>query len=505
MKKIINKTILIVVATIFMIGGCTDQLLEQEPRHTVSYKLFWKTNRDVEAALNGMYSLVKTSINGLTKADVASATRGGSWGDYMIWGEIRSGDWITANNDNDWRNIMRNNLRAFPALKDLQNWRLFFRTIEQANQIITHVPEMTQNITDEQKEVAVSQALFVRAFAHFYMTRIWGDVPLNLEIENVVPLGREAKELVWEQCVLDLNLALENLPTQYFENGTSGAIDNVSTRCNATKGAAWALLAHIYMWQEDYQMAVDAVSSLEATGLYRIMDATQYREIFDKGRSDESIFEIFYDADIGEYETYYGSALTWYYIKPFTTRSDLSYCMAKSKIMEVYHYDNDARVAEFFMSIDPVTYTPLPGPLDGEEDGIMFAKFRKEPNYTYLYDNPVIIWRYSGLLLLKAEAEAKLGDTGSALTNLNTIRTRAGIEEYTIEDPELLVAEIMDERRRELVGENIRFYDLMRLGWIHKFSAFTSKADEDNGVGYWPVHDEAFLQNPAMKQNPYWE
>lgn len=505
MKDMINKMLVFVAAFLFLLTGCTEDLLEQEPRHTVSYKLFWKTNRDVEAAVNGMYALVKSSVNGLTRQDVPNSRRWGSWGDYIIYGEVRSGDWITPNNDSDWKNIMKNNLRAFPALQDLQNWRLFFRTIEQANQIITHVPTMTENITEKEKQKAVSQALFVRAFIHFYMTRIWGDVPMNLKIENVEPLGRIAKETIWEQCLIDLEEAVVNLPVQYYKNGESGAVDNIKTRCHITKGAAWALMAHIYMWQKEYQKAVDAINQLEETGLYRLLDASKYREIFDKGQSDEGIFEIFYSFDYGEYETYYGSALTWYFIRPFTNRSTLSFAMPKSKIMEIFHYENDARVSEFFMSIDEATYTPLPGPLDGEEDGIMFAKFRKEPNFEYKFDNNVIIWRYSEILLLKAEAEANLGNSTAALNYLNQIRKRAGIETFHNTDKELLIAEIMQERRRELCGEYQRFYDLLRLGWIHKYNTFVSQADEENGGGYWPIHDEAFLQNPEMTQNSFWE
>lgn len=506
MKRILNKIIVIVAATLFIITGCTDDLLDQEPRHTVTYKLFWKTNDDVEAAVNGMYALVKSSIKGLTRQDVPNSRRWGSWGDYFIYGDSRSGDWKNlADNDNDWKNITKNNLRAFPALQDLQNWRLFYRTIEQANQIITHVPEMTVNITEEEKNRAVAQALFVRAYIHFYMTRIWGDVPMNLQMENVEPLGRIAKETIWEQCIIDLEQAVQSLPVQYYVNGESGAIDNIRTRCHITKGTAWAIMAHIYMWQKEYQKAVDVIDQLEATGLYRLLNASQYRQIFDEGLSDEGIFEIFYSFDHGEYETYYGSSLTWFFIRPFTTRSKISYGLTKSKILEIYHYDNDARLEEFFMSIDETTFTPLPSALDGEEDGIMFAKYRKEPNYEYKFENNIMLIRYSGILLLKAEAEAHLGNSAKALEYLNQIKERAGIETYSNTDPELLIAEIIDERRRELIGESQRFYDLLRLGWIHKYSAFVTKADEDNGGGYWPIHDEAFLQNPEMTQNSFWE
>lgn len=501
------KFIIIGLITIsFVLSSCEDKLLEQKPRHTVSYKLFWRNSRDVESALNGMYSLVKRSYKGITKSDVSNSKRWGSWGDYYIYGDMRTGDWINpADNDNDWKNIIKNNLRAFPALQDLHNWRLFYRVIEQANQIIEHVPGIKGNISDEEKKLAVAQARFVRAFIHFHMTRIWGDVPYNTTMENITPLGRIPQKEIWKNCIEELNLAMADLPTVYYRSGTSGTVDDAKTRSMATKGAAYALLSHLYMWNEQYDKAAESVKSIEEIGNYDLLDASQYRNIFDIGSSREIVWEIYYNKEIGEYETYYGSSLTWFFIRPFTTRTKLSVGIPKSKIQEIYHYSGDKRIKEFFMSIDDGNWTIKPGPLDNDENGIMFAKYRKEMNAEYKFDNNVIIWRLAGLYLLRAEAELRNGNAPVALEYLNKVRKRAGIADYTNTDTDNLLLEIIEERRRELVGEYQRFFDLVRLGWVHKYNKFVSAEDEKAGACYWPVSDEAFLQNPEMTQNPFWQ
>jgi hypothetical protein len=69
----------------------------------------------------------------------------------------------------------------------------------------------------------------------------------------------------------------------------------------------------------------------------------------------------------------------------------------------------------------------------------------------------------------------------------------------------LLIEEILAERRRELIGEYHRVYDLVRLGRLHEFNAFVSEQAEKDGAGFFPVSDEAFANNPNMEQTYYWQ
>ncbi len=502
MNNIYIKITMCLVLVVGMFSSCND-LLEQEPINTVSQKLFWRNSNDVQLAVSSIYSIGRSALEGLNKGDVPSSARHNEWGDYFVYGDMRSGDWITPNGDSDWQNLIENNLRAFPALRDLQNWRLFFRVIEQCNLVIDRVPGIQYDITEEQKTQAIAEAYFWRGFIYLYMVRIWGDVPLNLVPENVDPLPREDKNTVLDQAIEDLEFAEANLPKEYLIDGVP---DRCETKSRATKGAANAVLAHCYMWKGEYENAVAAVDKIQKSNVYTLLPATSYREIFDDGCSDEGIFEIFYSFETGETQDYYGSALTWFFIRPFTPRGELSAAIPKSTIQEMYPYANDARVAAFFMSIGgPPNFEVLPDPLANEEDEIMFAKYQKRKDQQYLYDNNIMLFRYAGLLLLRAEASARLGNSADALTHLNMVRQRAGIADFSIAVEEALIEEIMAERRRELVGESHRFYDLLRTGTLHKFTQFITKEDEERGAGFWPVNDEAFVNNPKMRQNQYWQ
>jgi hypothetical protein len=148
----------------------------------------------------------------------------------------------------------------------------------------------------------------------------------------------------------------------------------------------------------------------------------------------------------------------------------------------------------------------LPDPLQNGERAIMFAKFRKVKDRTYnLMDAPVPIFRYADVLLLKAEADARLNRISDALENLNKVRLRAGIPLFTRDDQPVVIDEILEERRRELIGEFHRVYDLVRVGRLHEFNPFITAQGEKDGAGFFPVSDEAFANNPRMEQTYYWQ
>src|SRR5690606_22332522 len=345
--------------------------------------------------------------------------------------------------------------------------------------------------------------------SHFYAARIWGDVPINLTARNVEPLGRTPLNEVMKMVVDEVEIAVPDLP--WAHEGMTRRL----SRSRGTKGAALALQAHAYMWLEDYASASAKLQEIIESGHFDLAPISEFRNIFDQGDSDEMVFQMYYDNQYGEFSDYYGHILTYYLTNPYTDRSNLSLAIPKSKILEIfpdYARDrSDKRVAEFFQSIDfsgsaSELRLIFDDPLQNGERQIMFAKFRKVKDRSYnRMDSPVPIFRYAGLLLLKAEADARLSRLSEAATNLNLVRARAGIPRFTREDQTMLIEEIIAERRRELIGEFHRVYDLVRLGRLHEFNPFVSEQDEKEGAGFFPVSDEAFANNPNMEQTYYWQ
>ena len=495
------------ILLMFTTQGCKNWL-DQLPINTVTEAQAWKNGSDAEGAVAKSFAIFRRALAGLTKDDTPSTTRYGAWGDYYFWGDMRSGDWITPNNDGDWQAGFKNNLIARTELEPMTNWRLFYRAIEQSHLVLENVPGITEGFTAERKAQLLAEAHFMRAMAHFYAARIWGDIPINLTARNVTPLGREPIKKVMEMVVSEMDQAIPALPWMYPGNRKKAT-------SRGTKGAALALKAHALMWLKDYEGASGTLKQIMDEGTYSLVPIEGFRNMFDKGESDELIFHMFYDAGVGEFSDYYGSIMTYYLTNPYTSRGNLSLAVPRSKVLEIYpdyaRNKSDKRVAEFFQSVDfsvgenelrPI----LADPLANGERQIMFAKFRKAKDRSYnLMDGTVPIFRYADIVLLKAEADARLNRLNESMANLNLVRARAGIPLFQKADQPLLIEEILEERRRELFGEYNRVYDLVRLGRLHEFNAFISEKDEKDGAGFFPVSDEAFANNPNMTQTYYWQ
>ena len=74
------------------------------------------------------------------------------------------------------------------------------------------------------------------------------------------------------------------------------------------------------------------------------------------------------------------------------------------------------------------------------------------------------ILRYAEVLLMNAEAANELGQSGNAVTQVNKIRTRAGLSGTKAASITDVRNAIWNERRFELALEHDRFFDLVRTG-----------------------------------------
>lgn len=503
-----TKNILVgLLLSVLTLASCKDWL-DELPINTVTENQAWQNARDSEGAVAAAYAIFRRALAGLTKDDTPATTRNGAWGDYYFWGDGRSGDWITPNNDGDWQAGFENRLIQRTELEPLTNWRLFYRAIEQCNLILEKVPEITEGFTGSRKEELLAEVRFLRALSHFYAARIWGDVPINMKARNVEPIGRSPLKQVMEMVVTEVEIALPDL---VWEN--QGTRRQAMSR--GSKGAALALEAHALMWLKDYEKASATMQKIIESGVFELVPISEFRNLFDKGESRESIFHLFYDAELGEYSDYYGHILTYYLTNPYTSRDNLSLAVPRSRILQIFSEyaknGSDKRVPEFFQSIDfsvaanelrPIAKDPLQ---NGERE-IMFAKFRKAKDRSYnKMDPPTPVFRYAEILLLKAEADARLNKINESQINLNKVRARAGIPLFNRGDQPLLIEEVLEERRRELIGEYHRVYDLVRLGRLHEFNEFISEQAEKDGAGFFPVSSEAFANNPNMEQTYYWQ
>ncbi|MBW4775479.1 RagB/SusD family nutrient uptake outer membrane protein [Prevotella histicola] len=169
----------------------------------------------------------------------------------------------------------------------------------------------------------------------------------------------------------------------------------------------------------------------------------------------------------------------------------------------------------------PLTYKPLAVKVDFDNNadkhdvkcaGARFKKYEYDPTAAAQgqYNNDLVIWRYGDAVLMKAEAEYRLGNTAAALTLVNQIRSRAHATART----SLTLNDILNERMIELAWEGVRRQDQIRFCTFtqpttdrypnvwHNASAGDYNDDTQGYTCVYPIPYEVLNLNRNLHQNP---
>jgi starch-binding outer membrane protein, SusD/RagB family len=478
-------------------GSSCKKILELENKNVPSSNKFWKTDRDALAGLMGGYSLLRDAL--------ADDNR------YYVYGDVPANAFeITYNSDYAIHQLRDGSFDGvyYGYIEHLQDWTKFYKAIAQTNLLIEKIPGIPDAAFDKDvKNQYLGESYFLRAYNYFFISRVWGDVPLVLEaVEDVSEAknyGREKQELVLKQALEDLEKAVAMLP--------KAPVTSTDRGLRATKASALALQAHIYAWMKDYVKCEEATRDLVANpgsyGLSFITDSISYAKM-SIGKSTEAIFEIniSYDQNeatwrgIGE-KTLWSPYLATRVIEDDKER--VPWRVHPGTMNNLFWEAGDKRSGHWFY-------------YDSKADAYMLTKYsnviykdgdiRKDPRYS----NNIIIFRLSDIILLRAEALYKTGQEGQARTLLNMTRNRAGIGDL---DPVLtgvdFFYELIWERGRELYAEGHFYWDLLRTdiameNFNQVFKEATHPGSDSYGRNYWPIPRKLFKDNLLMKQTPYW-
>jgi hypothetical protein len=511
MKKMKLKLCCIVFITVTSVMiSCKKQFSERIPINSPTDANFWNNESEATSSVAGAYSLLRTSLNEMGMA-------------FYYYGDVATDEFVARTNGEDYPALTQIQWQTFVApsqtfrgLIKMRRWDNFYRAIDQQNRCLKFIPPIgTDKFTSVNKEAAknalIGEAYFLRAFTYFYMSRVWGDVPLVLETAvdaAATPnIPRTPQAQVLDQCIADLTEAIKLLP--YV---TSAA---VTRPIKANRGTCFALLAHIYAWKGEYAKVIPAADSVILRGGYSYVNRStkaSYLNMF-KGNSSEGIFEISQNSNIE------GSLITGGY-------GDINNSIAARTLKSPYLLTN---LGNSFFTLDVNTVAALyPNNADsvdyrrrngfdflGTTDPICIKYsnifYSGSNNTAPLSLNNIIVFRLADIKLLKAEALAATALPGEARLIVNEIRTQANLGPTTVTDANMFEG-VIDERGRELFLEGHRFYDLVRLGkktGILKFNGSGTIIRMDagqfaEGKYYWPVEPILLSLNPLMLQTPYW-
>ena len=450
---------LIILAISFF--SCSD-LLDKEPISSFSADGFYKTTSDAQAGIYGIYDAAQSVFRT----------------NFAYWGEGRADNVQTAQSGEGLQ-LLQNNLDESIASA---YWGSLYDMINRANYAIKYIPEIFEEGNETGTQL-VGEARALRALAYFYLVRIWGDVPLILEpyqsIEQDIFISRTDKQLVLAAIEEDLSYATQNCREKF---------GNDRDRIMFTKGAANALLTHVYMWQHKYDEAIGSSSLVLNNPLYSLVtNMDEWGKIFTNSYSSESIFEVAYD----ENET--NSLRVLYAIGSYAI-------FTPSEKFKSSYEEGDKRIDYVY----DVTLT------DPKAIWKFLGRGLNDEDPTPSKQN-IVLFRLADIMLLRAEALHKKGGEQNqlvALGLLNTIRRRAGLVEFeTVAAAEAMYGDletaILHERSIELCFEGHRWFDLVRTGKaISTMQPINGLSDERNLV--WPISINSLRKNPNLVQNDYY-
>jgi hypothetical protein len=495
------------------LAGCAD--LTEAPVSGVTQEYF-ATPEGADAAITGTYSRLRDYYGQEQEVRIGMAgTDAWKRGEQCLGNGC--GPW------NDYNAQLAPSLGQ--SLRDL--WQQAYFAINSANTAIKFIGESTA-IPEPQKSVRLGEARFLRALFYFNLVRNYGAVQLNLEPTEgvVVDASRTPVAEIYSSAIVpDLEFAVANLPATQPQQGraTRGAAQVLLAEVLLTRGGGNADFDRA----RDLAAAVIASGTYVLNPTYRelfcgperLMGPCDFVASIETNR--EYIFAVQYTGD-GTRDVS-GNSLHWYwtmgydtqgapnlgrtleYDRPFRRLSPTRYTLG------LWNRPVDSRYLATFQilwrSTSGAPGTPaqggdtaiyLPGTPDppAENTGKRYRVFG-ENQYTELVFPTLLkwldqtkpnvaaqqsqrdrhLWRLADAYLLRAEANIRAGRTSEAVADFNVLRRRAAIPTgSTLNDlsPAQLdslaaggtqaIDLLLNERARELTGEEQRWYPLVRTG-----------------------------------------
>lgn len=487
-----------------MIGSSCKKYIDQAPITSTYGEQFWKSRQSANQASLAMYHLLRSSF----RADQS----------YFINGDLTAGvfqvlygvQWNLApvGTHNPWAGG-NFNFSYVPYLEgSLQNWSRFYQVIAQCNLVLENVPKMDDALfaSVDEKNSYIGEALFMKAYTYFYLTRIWGDPVYvtrtydDVDYGKIPPLARTPENQVLDSCIANLKEA--SILLNYVDGNPEK-----STRAN--KGAVYALMAHIYAWKHDYTNAHLACVEVIDKGGYSLEPMDTYTNIWKGKSSSENIFEIsmtYQQSDANESAfNFFGVFLKGTIVD--NRKSTAWVANAGGEIDVLFDTTKDARAQQVLKLVNAGGSSPK---------GYLLTKYS---NFNYqtpetktgaYIDNNLVLFRLSDIILLDAEALASKNDLAGAAKRLKLTEDRAGIDNYMYPTTQYdMLDEVVLERGRELIGEGQWFYDLIRTnesqGWLEWVGYQPDRVKPNMKGYYWPLDmGTLFPQDNLLTQNPYW-
>jgi len=464
-----------------MLSGCRDFVEIDAPKNELSTGTVFQNNETANASMLAIYAqfYVSSSLN-----------------PYLIslYNGLSS-DELT-NNNASLMDIYSNAIVAASTSRAHEVWKSAYNIIYAANSIYEGC-EKSIALDPTLKKQLIGEALFVRAYWHFYLVNLYGDIPLVLFTDYKLnkTLLRTPAAQVYTQIIEDLKAAQINLNENY--TGADGLTTSIE-RIRPNKAVATALLARIYLYTGDYLSAERQSSVLIDNGA--VYDLVSLDQVFQKNNK-EAIWQIM-PTNNPSYNTQEGFQFTLTDAPANQGKATIS-----PQLLQAFE-NGDSRRNTWVGKYTDLSKIP-------NVDYYYPAKYHQLSGTSILEYSVTL--RLAEQYLIRAEARNEQNNRAGAIADLNKLRTRAR-GRVSIDTPNPLPAleislnkeqvkmAILHERRMELFTEYAhRWFDLKRtktVGEVMKLVTPTKNGQAwETNKQLWPVPQTEILNNPKLTQN----
>lgn len=490
---------------VFSLFSCGDKFLEVTPTDRFTQESYWNTREKAEAALNGTYAalLHGNLYGGGTQVFYESLTPNGL-NFSGVYNLIATGVHNAANTS-----VING------------TWNGAYGGIGRANNFLANIDQVPME--EALKKRYKAEARFLRAVFYFPLWNLYGGAPLITDATNFAAqatLPRNNADELLAQILKDLDEAAADdvLPLTY-----SGA-----EKGRVTRGAVQAFRARVLLyaglWAEAAAAAKKVIDQKTYTlfpdyrGLFYLENEGNSEVIFDvQFRFPEFTHSLDINLDqqnsvaplpdlVNDYYATDGKPITTSAVfnptKPYENRDPR---LLGTIITEGSQYKGAKVGAGQYprTGFGLKKYTIYK---DNEKPTVAPTSGQSELNY--------ILLRYADVLLTYAEAQNEAaGPDASVYEAVNLVRRRVKMPDLPLDlNQEQMRQEIRHERRIELAGEGLYYFDIRRWKtadqvlnteiYNEKGQRIDTRKFAPNRDYLWPVPSVAIQENPALAQNP---
>ncbi|MDR0698915.1 MAG: RagB/SusD family nutrient uptake outer membrane protein [Tannerella sp.] len=497
MKKYRIITGVIALMTLY---SCAD--MDLAPNDSASSETYFRSEAEIQHARIGMYHSHAT--NNLFNGRVTE------------WDGMTDQLYDSKNFDGE-NEVFRGSLNSSTGGIVTGFYSNAYKVIATANDLVKYV-EATDDalFSNRTKAQYIADAQFFKAYYYFYLTELYGGVPLYKEALKDIEsskIKQSGKAEILEYILKELDqaiAALEDGPYQGYAN----------------KGSARTLKGKILLHNERWDEAASVLEAVISSGHYQL--APKYDEMFWKKGQPNS--EIILASEFKYPEFAHSMSRELVHSAMSVPRQEFvdSYLMSDGKPVSesaLTSSDYQNRDPRFYMTVrlpEEIWYDSEGAPVSWEPSltGGYYMKKFLDPALNTMTDlhingtseQGIIHLRYADVLLMYAEAKFRTGGLTQGVVDntINLIRSRVGMATVTnvatMTDAEKLSL-IKYERSIELAFERHHFFDLRR--WNEYGSTILSLTDPlglasvwKDHFRLWPFNDSELILNPNLDQNP---